>query len=304
MSGENQIVKRKPGRPSNRPTVPHIPINGIVAQSSKVGAIFEMVSSNTDAFKKIFTCLKNMKAVDIFIRCQHDSFIIFTRDSTHLCKCIAYIKGEKINHYYCERDLILSFQRRTLEVPFNAIDASIHKISFVFSDETKDYILIVLTNLILSKECQYKINTSNLDVDIELMDSILLIHQNLKEIYPLQFVLLDRDLKKSIADASSNSNILTIQKNILHPVMMTYSNPTIKYSEIYTVPEKIHLIAPDDKNFRCTICLQCIKPFSASVLTNKINVYCSETQDLLLKADIHTNEITFYVFVKLKPLVE
>jgi intracellular sulfur oxidation DsrE/DsrF family protein len=282
---ESELLHRGPGRPSKKTPPPSIKRNGIVEQPNDPQHRLEFVYENPIMFKSLFTYFKNLKARDIHIRCTTKGISFFTRDQTKTSRVMAYIPGNKINHYYCDGTFWLGINRENVEKMFTSIDKSFFKITILSRHDEHDSITFVFKDFDIEKECNYKIIVSSLELDEDLLAAE---NDDIKN-YPIEWELTAKQFKKTIGDSSNYSDTITIEKLGTLPLHLTYSCVNqLTYNEVYYSPEKIKLRAEilAGQSFRCTFKIANVKCLAAAMVTDTVRILCCENSDLLFRSEI------------------
>ena len=281
-------TKRRPGRPSNKPPAPSLEKNGIVDSPSDLENRLEFVYGNPLMFKSLFTYFKNLKAQNIHIRCTPSDITFFALDHSTTCRVVAKIPGESMNHFYCDDTFWFCLNRETVEKVFSTIDKSFYKITLLVRHDDATHFVVILKDAEIDKDCNYKIRTSSVETDKDLIAAESLTTSKALSMYPVTFVLTAKQFKKSVTDASYYSKKLTIEKLGSYPLQLTYTRLEVVYHEVYRSPTKIHLESSvdDQEMFRCTLKIPNIKSLASSMVTKTVRIYCHEEKDIVFRSKI------------------
>ena len=280
--------KRGPGRPPKKQPAPPLRKDGVVDSPTDANNRLEFVYEDPAMLKSLFAYFKNLKAVDVHIRCMPSAITFYTRDSAATCRVVAVLPGESMNHFYCDGTFWLGLNRENVERIFSSIDRSFFKVTLLHRHDDPDNLVIIFKDADIDKECNYRIAVSTLDHDEELFAAEkLLTAMALKE-PPIEFQLTTKQFKKSVTDASHYSDILTFEKIGAHPLQFTYNRTGIVYNEVYRTPEKINLRSEVKEGaiFRCTVAISNIKSLASAMVTDHVRIYCREDGDLLFRSEI------------------
>jgi hypothetical protein len=289
-------TKRGPGRPPNKPQI-NTDVKGIVELPYEAQNRLEFVHNDPDIFKSLFSYFKNIKAKDIHFRCTRTNITLFARDHTKTSRVVAIIDCAQVTWFYCNDTFYFSLNRESVEKIFSSIDKSFSKISIIQSLEDISAVDFVFKDIILDKECRYKVVVSQYQEDIDLYDA-----EQTNDEYPIEFNLTSKQIKKSLNDASNYSDTITIEKIGLHPLQLSYNKANISYNEIYNVDDKIALktkTETDDYIFRITVKIANIKSIAASMVTDDMKVCCKENGDILFKTILDPKVLVVNTYVRI-----
>lgn len=285
-SSETVVVekpKRGPGRPPKKRTVNILRRDGIVDTPSYSSSYLEFVYDNPIIFKNLFSYFKHLGAISILMRCSPSGLTFFARDSSRSCRVVATILGDQVNHYYCKKTIWLSIHREMVEKIFTSIDKSFFKITIIYKEDEPENLNVIFKDGDLDKECNYRIVLSAFEEDRELTSA----ERISSEDYPIEFQLSAKQFKKSITDASHNSDVIIFEKTSETDLQLSYSKSGILYNEIYRSPDKILLRSEIDEgdSFYYPISLQNVKPLAGAIVTENVKILCKEGTDLLLRCE-------------------
>lgn len=280
--------KRGPGRPPKKQPAPPLRKDGIVESPTDAQNRLEFVYEDPTMLKSLFVYFKNLKAVDVHIRCTPSGITFFTRDSAATCRVVAELPGENMNHFYCDDTFWLGLNRENVERIFSSVDKSFFKVTLLHRHDDPDSLVIIFKDADIDKECNYRVSVSTLDRDEELFAAEQLTTATALKEAPIEFQLSSKQFKKAVTDASHYSDILTFEKLGTHPLQFTYNRVGIVYNEVYRTPEKIHLRSEveEDTIFRCTVAIANIKSLASAMVTDPVRIYCREDGDLLFRSEI------------------
>lgn len=291
--------KRGPGRPRKNQAPPPLSKDGIVESPSDPANKLELVYEDPGMLKSLFAYFKNLKAVDIHIRCSPTGITFFTRGGDDI-RIVAELPGESMNHFYCEEEFWLGLNRNNVERVFSSVDKSFDKITMIQRNDDPDSLTIIFKDRSIEKDCQYKVSVSTLDDDDELFAAEKMATAQALESFPVNFQLTSRQFKKSVTDASYHSETITIEKPGSHPLQFTYTKVGIAYNEVYHSGEKInlHSTVEDSVFFRSVVSVSNIKALASAMVTDTVQIYCREDDDMLFRSEI--DALTMCTFVKVQ----
>lgn len=280
--------KRGPGRPPKKQPAPPLRKVGVVNSPADAQNRLEFMYEDPAMLKSLFAYFKNLKAVDVHIRCTPAGITFFTRDGAATCRVVAELPGGHMNHFYCDGTFWLGLNRENVERIFSSIDKSFFKVSLLHRHDDPDNLVIIFDDADIDKECNYCVAVSTLDRDEELFAAEALTTAEALKKPPIEFHLTAKQFKKSVTDAGHYSDTLTFEKLGTHPLQFTYNRVGIAYHEVYRTPGKIHLRSEvkEDTIFRCTVAIANIKSLASAMVTDHVGIYCREDGDLLFRSEV------------------
>jgi len=281
-------LKRGPGRPPKKQPAPPLRKDGIVESPSDANNRLEFVYEDPTMLKSLFAYFKNLKAVDVHIRCAPTGITFFTRDFAQTCRIVAELPGDKMNHFYCDDTFWLGLNRDNVERIFSSVDKSFFKVTLLYRHDNPDSLVIIFKDPDIDKECNYRVTVSTFDRDEELFAAEAMTAPAALGGFPIEFQLTAKQFKKSVTDASHYSDNLTLEKLGVHPLQLTYTRVGIAYNEVYRTPEKICLRSgvKEGMIFRCTVAIANIKSLAAAMVTDTVRIFCREDNDILFRSEI------------------
>ena len=273
-------ARRRPGRPPKRQPPPPLEKKGVVDTPADPAHRMELVYENPALFKSLFSYFKNLKAIEVHILCEPAGITFFTRDAAQACLVVAEIPGEAMNHYYCAARTEIGLQRENVERVFSCIDSSFFKVTLVLRDDDPDTLQVIFKDSEIEKECIYLVALSTLESDGQLFAARERASPAALREAPVEFCLAAKKFKKTVADAISLHDTLTIQKGggDEYPLCFLYNKVTVNYQEVYRDGEKIDLradVAPGTL-FRCIVPLANVRSLATAMVTDSVRVFCFE----------------------------
>lgn len=300
MAMSSEIKKRGPGRPSKLSKQPAIKIEGIVENTLNESNIFEYVCIDPKIFKGLFTYCKSAKSDDILIRCDIDKITFFTSGNGHKSKIIATIAGSTAVRYVCRKTFYMKIKQNNLYQIFSSVDKTFSTAMWSCNKYDKDHLFITFKDPELDKDCEYIIKLLDFELDNSFdMYEDMIESKNLKTM-PINFILTSNQFKKSITDANSIDDVITIEKAGDSNLKFTTSpGKEVVYSEIYKSDNKIKLQSNIDisSSFRCSFAGKNIKFIASNLVDGYVKIFVSEVQDLILNFSI--DKLQIFTFIKI-----
>jgi hypothetical protein len=280
--------KRGPGRPPKKQYPPPLRRDGVVESPTDANHRLEFVYEDPSMIKSLFLYFKNLKSVDIHIRCTPEGLSFFTRDAAKMCRVVAEIPGTSLNHYYCDTAFWLGLNRENVERIFSSIDKSFFKVTILHRHDDPDNLNILFKDPEIDKECSYRVTVSSVEVDEDLLAAEAHTTPAALKAFPVEFQLTSKQFKKTVTDVSHFSDVLCFSKLGGHPLQLTFNNVGLAYSEVYRNPEKINLRSEvkDGEIFHCTVSVANVKSLAAAMVTDTVRIFCRENDDLLFRSEI------------------
>lgn len=280
--------KRGPGRPPKRQQPPPLRRDGIVESPTDANHRLEFVYEDPMMLKSLFAYFKNLKAVDIHIRCAPTGVTFFTRDAGQTCRVVASLPGDHMNHYYCDDTFWLGLNRESVEKLFASIDKSFFKVTLIHTHDDPDSLSVIFKDSEIDKECNYRVTVSTIEKDEDLFAAEAMTTPAALKTFPIEFQLSSKQFKKSVTDASHYSDTITFEKLGTHPLQLTYNRVGVAYNEVYRTPEKIFLRSEvkEGEIFRCTVSIANIKSLAAAMVTDTVRIFSREDDDILFRSEI------------------
>lgn len=289
--------RRGPGRPSNKPAPPTLPISGIVETPRNPVNLIEFITGKPIDFKILFTYFKNLKSTDIHIHFRKNDITFLTRDHSTNSRVLAVIDCRNVNFYYCKQEMCIGLNRAHSEKLFLNIDKAFFRFSIEYREDETERIYFIFRDA--ETERQYMIYVSNVDTDLDLFaarDEIPTDDLMSQKSYPLQFTMSSRQFKKTISDAQAYHDTITIEKIIDNPMRISYKKHNVVYNEIYFNDQSIGLVSANT-DFMCKAKIANLKSLVSSIVTDKITIMCRETNDILICSEIDKDVMTVYTFI-------
>lgn len=276
---EEKPKQRRPGRPRKIAAQQPKPRNGVVLNPSDVQHYIEFLYDRPLIFKKLWQFFKLMAVEKIRMSFMKDSIIMYCSDHHNKSHIRVKINCDKVNHYYCEKDLDICLLCKNPELIMSTIDKTYNSILFLSThDNIQKNIQIVLKNEIDIEETH----------KIELIgdyDKVVNDEKFLDEKYAIKFKLYGKYFKKMISDIRKFSDTICIRKdgkddNLVFEYIK--HDKKIKSSHIIKNNEAISLRdnLVDDDSFRTSFKIDYVKPISSALLDDNIEIYADENKPL------------------------
>ena len=218
------------------------------------------------------------------------SLILVPKTAISSLTFILKINGNKLNHYYCEKELDIGINCKDLELILNKVDKEYNSIIMIISKNSyQKNIIFILENEIQIDEIH------TIDVIgqyIHMTDEKEFDNSN----YMVEFTLPGRYFRKTINDIKSLSSQLSIQQeDNTHPLEFGYNsqNKKIRSKHILKNTNKLNLISKlkNNNSFRIDIKIDYIKPISSSLLSEKIKILVDENKKFTTHSEIDNGTI-------------
>lgn len=295
-------ARRGPGRPPRVPAAPPLEHRGIVDSPNNPNNRLEFVYSEPTSFKNLFTYLKNLKAVVIFLRCDKNGLTFFARDHSGTSRAIGHFAGKHVNWYYCDDEYLLVVKREEVDKMFAAIDKSFFKVTITQSHDDHNTLCFVFKDADIEMDNTYRITLSVNADDPELFEAEkLLTPEKMQELFPVEFTLTAKKFKKIVTDVANYSNTFAIEKIGKGPLQITYINSNVEFHGVLRSEDKIRLRSsiPDGTTFRCTIKIDNVKSLAASMVAETVRIYCRENDDILFCSELDTKALVVSTLTKI-----
>lgn len=263
--------------------------DGIVETPSDAQNRMEFVYHDPMVFKSLFTYFKNLKTVDIHIRCAPDGLTFFTRGKYQASRVVAHLPGKEMDHYYCDAQFWLGLNRDRVERLFWSIDKSFSKITLLIRHDDPDTLNIIFKDPTIDKECNYHVALSTLEPDEDLISAEkVTTSAAIKAAFPIEFTLTSKQFKKTITDAGHYSSTLSFEKFGSEPLLLKYDRAGIGYQEIYRDGSKIcqRSDIAEGTLFQCALHVETVKALAAAMVTATVRIFCREDKDILFQSKI------------------
>ena len=202
--------KRGPGRPSKTPAPPSVQMHGVVSTPRFPGSLIELGYANPLAFKSLSTFFEKLKCSEMMIHATPDRLMIKSVDSTEKITIASVVEGGDMNHYYCERELWLSFNFSDVEKVFKSIDRSYNLIKFWYTRADPVLIQIHLCDSSLKKSTQFPISVVEQSTRPTMWDSVMQLYSARADSL-ISWQLPSKSFKKTNDIAAHTSNTVTVQ---------------------------------------------------------------------------------------------
>ena len=283
-------IKRGPGRPPKTQKKDPIPRRGIARNPHNTDSFVEVLYDQPIIMKKIFSFFKYVAASEIQILFRPRDIIFYAVDHNGKTKIRIRVDTEKLNHYYCRDVLDVGISQKEMEMILNKVD--------------KDYSSIVILSDVSTTRRNLTLVFEN-DIQIDELHRIDLIASYNKmeneqafidEDYTIKFNFPGRYFKKTVGDIKAMSPQLSItQEDSESPLIFEYLTINKRIQSKHTVKDsnkiKLESNLQDGESFRVDVCIDYLKPISASQISDDITILVDENKCLMTKSYIDNGTI-------------
>ncbi len=278
-------VKRGPGRPPKTQKKEPIPRKGISRNPQNPDSFVEVLYDQPIIMKKIFSFFKSVAASEIQMIFRPKDIILYAVDHHEKTRIRIKINAEKLNNYYCRDVLDVGISQKEMEMILNKVD--------------KDYSSIVILSDVATTRRNLTLVFEN-DIQIDELHRIDLIASYNKmedeaafidEEYTIKFNFPGKYFKKTVSDIKSMSSQLSItQEDNESPLIFEYLTENKRIQSKHTVKDsskiKLESTLDDGDSFRVDVCIDYLKPISASQIADDICILVDENKPFMTKAYI------------------
>lgn len=307
---EKKVPGRPPGRPRKNPQKIPLEIEGIVKNPKNDNNLTELYYHDPNHLKKIIQFLHQESVTDINIIFYEKEMVWVTNDSNLQSKIKLVVDCKKVNRYYCHNNLGFLINFDDLKVVGDKLDSSSYEaIMFIIAKDLKRPTLDfkLETSINISELTSVRItNILHTDADITRTLKRDDFHKYTdKTLYPLDFELPGKYLKKMILDIKNSSGkkwqIYKLGNNDLE-FRYTSENKRVNERRIVKDPKalKVNSHFNNDTIFSISVFIDYIKPLT-SLLTaaDTVVIYCSNTAPMIFKIPIENGVFMLYVTVNI-----
>jgi hypothetical protein len=276
-------VRRPPGRPRKKPLKEPMKRNGIAKNALNNEHCMEMIYDGPSILKKMFSFLQSMAVKKMCMIFRENCIHIITSDHMNKSHIKITINCEKINHYYCEKELTVNVHPANMEKIIKILDKNYISVAFTSKKTTSKSVLNIIfkNDMQIDEEREVYLISSATDLPDVSYDDLN---------YPIKFTLPGKYFKKIVSDISSFSDTLTIEKAGGAPLTFIHKS-TNKY--IVKCPEKINLVSTisDDDIFSSSVFVGYIKPLSGSHLSDYIKISADSRKNMIFNIKMDASNI-------------
>lgn len=283
--------KKGPGRPRKTPKKEPIPRTGISLTPTDPSHVVELLYDSPIVLKKIVAFFKSLASSQIQIIFRRGHIIFYAKDHHKKSKIRIKIDGDKMNHYYCEREIDMGVSCRELELILNRVDKEYNSIVIIVDRKyVQKNIMVMLRNNDIQINEMHTIDVNGNYTHIENEQEFI------DEDYTIQFTLPGKYFRKTINDIKTMTQQLSIQQDSMNDALeFGYSSPNKKIRSCHTFnsTNRINLISKltDNDSFRVDIKIDYIKPISSAHIADKITIFVDENKNMMTKALIDNEAI-------------
>jgi hypothetical protein len=280
--------RRGPGRPKNvikRTKIPHL---GIVDKpynfdkNPREVHTMELIYENPTMFKKIFTLFNSMLAKEVTVRFESDCIKMVTKDRYEKSTIFVKIKGKRLNHYYCKRDLEIGLSPNDWKDILNTLAKDHTKIELATENRTeRSKVAIRLYDEVMDMEDFYNVDVSAVKDDHWAVEEDI----KLEKKYPIKFEIPFKVFKRKVKDFKSLSDKMIVEKIGHTPLRLshTFKSKRGKHATIFKNSGRINLISTVEENdmFFTSVYLDHIYKLSTSLISENIEISAAKENKMV-----------------------
>ena len=282
------LKKKRPGRPKKKISKDSIPKSGIVdtpsveADDERMQTTIEVVYSNPEMWKKIFTEFKNLAVDSVRMQFHETGISIITKDHLEKSEVLVEILGDRLNRYYCEAPLEIGVDLHHFLQIMQTLKKDHTKITFSsIRQSQRSKLRVVLHNATMNEDSGYNVDVRTIEpYDGTIREDLL--HE---PEYPLSFELDAKYFKNKVADWLRLGEVIKIEKSSTGPLTINHVFDDKKgdHETTFKDSKKISLVAniEEDDLFAVSVLLQNLKPISTSTVADKIKISAHENYRLI-----------------------
>lgn len=280
--------KRRPGRPRKNVPRKKIERTGLVDKPEDSDYSIELIYENPMMFKKIFALFKAYGIQNIHMTFDHTGVCMFSISKERDIKIFIEIFGNKLNSYYCARDLTVTVDTENFNNIFQSINKDFSKIILATTRQQQSSRIFMHFVDEENEKSQYEIelspNANNVNETCSQIGEILKLEQQ----YPIAFDLPSKYLKHKITEYGNlKTNKICIQQEI-------NNNDREIFFSCETLDRKISNKSPltntnkmnlqstyDSPWFIAPIFITNLRPLANSLISDKLRLSVDEQRDLI-----------------------
>lgn len=277
--------KRGPGRPSKVPPPRAMEHHGIVPKPCFDDNQFELGSEQPPAFKKLSGFFDKIKAEDVHVHITPVGLKFYTEDNSGMLRVMAVVRGDRMNHYYCEKEFWLALNQGHVSKIFGSINKSFHRIK-MFYRPTEMVLHIVLSNTTLNKDNCFPTPVSTPMPNPQWLNIGNLF--DLRHEYKVSWTIPQAIFKKTHEIAHQTATSIKVELVGGGPLALKYVGTGIEdYSEVYRDSAKIALESKLEKGEPFAVDYSSLagKTLSAATPAEHVTIFCTENRPLLFLSD-------------------
>jgi hypothetical protein len=293
--------KRGPGRPSKVPPPRAMEHHGIVDKPRFADNQFELGSEQPPAFKKLSGFFDKIKAEDIHVHITPTGLKFYTEDNSGLLRVMAVVRGDRMNHYYCEKEFWLGLNQSHVSKIFSSINKSFHRIKLYYRP-TEMVLHIVLSNTTLNKDNCFPTPVSSPMPNPQWLNIGLLFDR--RQDYKVSWTVPQAIFKKTHEIAHQTATTIKVELVGGAPLALKYVGTGIEdYSEVYRDSTKIALESKLVKGEPFAVDYSALagKTLSAATPAEHVTIFCTENSPLLFLSD--EDDAGIFVMTAMDPVV-
>ena len=289
------ITKRGRGRPRKAAKIVNVRKQGIVNLPSNGDTpdpgdvhIVEVIYANPEMFKKITNLFKLMASDYVLIRFEQDRMIFFSNDHFQKSNIHVEIFGRELHLYYCEAPFETVLELASLREVFSGIDKDISMLIIKITRKMKDsHVQFILDRPKLNNDLIYTQEISKAYVPYDLF-----LEKIDDEPYFIHWSIPFKDLKKDIANYSSVTDTLMVEKEEGKPLTMGYNRSGGKttHRSVFKNGETIDLCVVNSSYVNISFHLAHVKSYSRAGLTENVKISVHPSKDLIFTCVLDENK--------------
>jgi len=294
----DNIEKRKPGRPRKRPFKEPQSRKGIIQPPKESLNIVELIYDTPSNFKKICSYWKALNAEKITFIFDTYNLRLYTSNYKETNDVSITFNGNKMNSYYCERRIEITILFSNLELVLSKLDKTYETITFLISKKKDNTMHIIIKNDINIYEYT--------DIDIILDSKPTKVYESIFESsdYMIEFKLTGKYFKKMISDIKGFDKQWTIEKYGEDGNFIFKYHSSTNQVRTRLVPfkaEDLELKSTVVKKdiFSVTVFIDNIKPTSSNILSEHLTIRASKDKPLWISANIDKQSIIVICLIKI-----
>lgn len=288
-AAKTEAAKRKrPGRPKKKISKDALAREGIVdtpsvqAENEGMETTMEMVYSNPEMWKKIFTEFKNLSVENVRMQFHENGISMITKDHLEKSDVLIDILGDRLNRYYCEQAFEIGVDLHHFLQILQTLKKDHTKITFLsIRHSQRSKLRVILHNATMDEDSEYNVDVTNIEPYIGTIREDL---QHEPE-YPLSFEWDAKYFKNKVADWDRLGEVIKIEKEGNGPLIISHVFEDKKgdHGTVFNNEKKINLVSEiaEDDLFAVSILIQNLKPISTSTVADKIKIAVHETYRMI-----------------------
>jgi hypothetical protein len=290
---DDDSKQRGPGRPRKTTPRKQLPRHGLTAlptnssEPESVQHAVELVYENPLMFKKIFTLFKTYSVESINMLFEKDRVYMYSINQNSEVKLLTELFCDRLNQYYNSKPIVMNLNTEYFYNIFQSVNKDNTRIIFLTTNENCDSKLWVILVDDCDEKSIYEVRLNPVkDTDIVKIRDILINEKT----YPISFELTSKFLKHKITEylylkAKKLSIDQTIDESGNREISFscgTTDNRIDNRSPLSNVNRMNFISTYDQPLFVAPITIANIRPFTNTMICDKIKLSVDEKRDLIL----------------------